>query len=80
MRHLWVEVLQETEGDPVSAFEQRLRIALAQAYTAEGVEIVMRSRLWLDDGEPRTWEQYVADGEGDRVLDWAESLTGMVAT
>jgi len=64
----------------VSIFEQRLRAALAEAYTPAGVEIVMRSRLWLDDGPPRTWEQYVADDEGDRVLDWAESFTGMVAT
>jgi len=64
----------------MSAFELRLRTALARAYTPEGVEIAMRSRLWLDDGPPRTWEQYVEDDEGDRVLDWAESLTGMVAT
>ncbi len=63
----------------MSAFEQRLRAALAEAYTPEGVEIAMRSRLALG-GKPRTWQAYVADGEGDLVLDWAESLTGMVAT
>jgi len=63
----------------MSTFEQRLRAALAEAYTPEGVGIVMHSRLLLG-GKPRTWWQYVADGEGDRVLDWAESLTGMVAT
>ncbi len=63
----------------MSPFEQRLRTALEEAYTFEGVDIVMMSRLNLG-GEPRTWEQYVADGEGDLVLDWAESLTGMVAT
>jgi len=64
----------------VSPYEQRLRAALTQAYTPEGVEIVMTSGLRLDDGPARTWWQYVADGEGELVLDWAESLTGMVAT
>jgi len=63
----------------MSAFEQRLRTALEEAYTFEGVDIAMMSRLNLG-GEPRTWWQYVADGEGDLVLEWAESLTGMVAT
>lgn len=63
----------------MSIFEQRLRTALALVYLPEGVEMVMRSRLKLG-GEPRTCAQYVADGEGDLVLDWAESLTGMVAT
>jgi len=63
----------------VSAFEQRLRAALAEAYTAEGVETVMRSRLMLG-GCIGTWQEYLANGEGDLVLDWAESLTGMVAT
>ncbi len=63
----------------MSPYEQRLRAALAEAYTPEGVDIVMMSRLNLSGG-PRTWQQYVADGEGDLVLDWAESLTGMVAT
>lgn len=63
----------------MSPYEQRLRAALALVYLPEGVEMVMRSRLNLG-GEPRTCAQYVADDEGDRVLDWAESLTGMVAT
>ncbi len=59
--------------------EQRLRTALAEAYLPEGVALLMRSRLALG-GKPRTWQQYVTDGEGELVLDWAESLTGMVAT
>lgn len=63
----------------MSTYGQRLRAALEAAYTFEGVDIVMMSRLNLG-GEPRTWQQYVADGEGDLVLDWAESLTRMVAT
>jgi len=66
----------------MSTFEQRLRTALAQVYTTEGVEVVMRSKLTLP-GRPLwswTWREYVAHGMGDVVLDWAESLTGMVAT
>jgi len=63
----------------VSAFELRLRTALGRAYTPEGVGIVMHSRLLLG-GEPRTWQEYLTNGEGALVLDWAESLTGMVAT
>ena len=63
----------------MSAFELRLRMALEEAYTFEGVDIVMMSRLKLG-GECRTWQEYLADGEGDVVLAWAESLTGMVAT
>lgn len=62
-----------------TALDQRLRTALGEAYTFDIVDIVMMSRLNLG-GQPRTWQQYVADGEGDLVLDWAESLTGMVAT
>jgi len=63
----------------MSPFEQRLRTALGEAYTFDIVDIVMTSRLALG-GERRTWQEYLADGEGDRVLDWAESPTGMVAT
>ncbi len=63
----------------MSTYEQRLRTALEEAYTFEGVDIVVMSRLNLG-GKPRTWQEYVAAGEGDLVLDWAESLTGMVAT
>jgi len=67
----------------MSTFERRLRTALAEAYTPEGVEVVMRSKLHLPSGRPLwswTWREYVAHGMGDVVLDWAESLTGMVAT
>lgn len=65
---------------PGRRFELVLRGLLAEAYTPEGVEIVMTSRLTLDDGEPRTWQGYVASGDADLLLDWAESLTGQVAT
>ncbi len=66
----------------MSTFEQRLRAALAEAYTPEGVEVVMRSKLTLPGAPPWswTWREYVAHGMGDVVLDWAESLMGMVAT
>lgn len=55
---------------PGRRFERVLRTLLAEAYTPEGVEIVMTSRLSLD-GESRYLTQYVAQGDGDLLLEWA---------
>lgn len=66
----------------MGVYERALRELLAKVYTPEGVEVVMRSKLTLPGAPPWswTWREYVAYGMGDVVLDWAESLTGQVAT
>jgi len=58
----------------MSTYEQRLRALLAEVYNPDGVEIFLRSRLRIGGGNHRTWEQYVEDGDGQLVLDWAERL------
>ncbi len=58
----------------------RLRATHGDAEAA-GERCEQQPRMWYEgDSEPEGVQQYVADGEGDLVLDWAESLTGMVAT
>lgn len=67
----------------MSTYEQRLRTALAESFTPGGVDAIMASKLRIPGypgAKSRTVAEHVADGDGERLIDWAWSLEGMVAT